>query len=89
MARHSTDRRTFLKASLCASTAFAIPTIIPSSAFGANERIITGHIGVGGRGGGNLRSGGGQRDSFSADRMLVGRRRSGHRPKGWICPRVT
>jgi predicted dehydrogenase len=56
MALRSAERRTFLKTSLGASAVFAIPTIIPSTAFGANERIITGHIGVGGRGGGNLRS---------------------------------
>ncbi|MDP7206078.1 MAG: twin-arginine translocation signal domain-containing protein, partial [Pirellulaceae bacterium] len=43
---HSSSRRTFLKTSLAASTAFTFPSIIPSTAFGANERIVTGHIGV-------------------------------------------
>jgi predicted dehydrogenase len=33
---------------------FAVPTIIPARAFGANERITTGHIGLGGQGMGNL-----------------------------------
>jgi predicted dehydrogenase len=49
------SRRRFLKQSAAlASTAFAVPYIIPSSAFGANEKIVTGHIGVGGQGNGNL-----------------------------------
>ncbi len=34
----------------------AIPTIIPSRVFGANERVVTGHVGVGGRGLENLRA---------------------------------
>ncbi len=33
----------------------AAPLYVPARAFGANERILTGHIGMGGRGGGNLR----------------------------------
>lgn len=37
-----------------ASTAFAAPYYIPARAFGANERIVTGHIGVGGQGNANL-----------------------------------
>lgn len=44
-------RRTFLAA---AASAFAAPYIIPSSAFGANERIVTMHVGVGGQGTANL-----------------------------------
>lgn len=46
-------RRSFLKASSAAAVA---PLFIPQSAFGANERIVTAHIGVGGRGRGNLGS---------------------------------
>jgi predicted dehydrogenase len=42
------DRRKFLAAS--AATAIGFPYFVPSRAFGANERIRTGHIGVGGRG---------------------------------------
>ena len=48
-------RRQFLsQTASVAATALAAPWIIPSSAFGANERIVTGHIGVGGRGNENL-----------------------------------
>src|SRR5678815_2644035 len=48
-------RRSFLQASAAASTLFAAPYFVPARAFGANERIITGHIGVGGRGNENLK----------------------------------
>ncbi len=41
---------------LAASAALAIPTIIPSRAFGANDRITTGHVGLGGQGLDNLRA---------------------------------
>jgi len=34
----------------------AAPTFIPSSAFGANERVVTGHIGVRNQGSGNLKA---------------------------------
>lgn len=44
------SRRSFL----AASAVFAAPYLIPFRAFGANERIVTGHIGVGGQGLGNL-----------------------------------
>jgi predicted dehydrogenase len=44
------SRRSFL----AASTVFAAPYFIPIRAFGANERIVTAHIGVGGQGTGNL-----------------------------------
>ncbi len=55
MTRPANTRRRFLKQSAAlASTAFAAPYFIPSSAFGANEKIVTGHIGVGGQGNGNL-----------------------------------
>ena len=45
------NRRSFLKSTATATTAaIAIPTIIPQSAFGANERLNMGLIGCGGRG---------------------------------------
>ena len=49
-------RRGFLKTA-GRGTAFllAAPAFIPSRAFGANERVVTGHIGVGGQGMGNMR----------------------------------
>lgn len=50
----SRSRRSFLKTSLAASAVFAVPTIIPSCAFGANERIVTAHVGMGGQGKANL-----------------------------------
>jgi predicted dehydrogenase len=50
--RQSVSRRQFLAA---AAGTFAAPYIIPSTAFGANERIVTGHIGVGGQGNSNLK----------------------------------
>src|SRR5688572_3957589 len=49
-------RRRFLKTTLAASTLFAAPTIIPSSALGKDgavapsERIVVGGIGIGNRG---------------------------------------
>ena len=51
----SFNRRRFIKTAAAASTLFAVPYYIPASAFGANETILTGHIGVGGQGNGNLR----------------------------------
>lgn len=48
------NRRQFVKASATAAGAFAVPYFVPSTCFGANERVVTGHIGVGGQGGGNL-----------------------------------
>lgn len=54
--RTSLTRRRFLKQSAAASTVFSLPTIIPSSALGADgavapsERIVMGGIGLGGRG---------------------------------------
>jgi predicted dehydrogenase len=47
------SRRQFLVA---ATTTLAAPYIIPSRAFGANDRIVTGHIGVGGQGTSNLKA---------------------------------
>lgn len=55
MTQSKVNRRTFLKGSAAAFGAFAAPYFVPSSAFGANERILTGHIGVGNRGSGNLK----------------------------------
>ncbi|MDP1796918.1 MAG: Gfo/Idh/MocA family oxidoreductase, partial [Planctomycetaceae bacterium] len=51
MSRTNVSRRQFLAA---ASATFAAPYIIPARAFGANERIVTAHIGVGGQGTSNL-----------------------------------
>ncbi len=48
-------RRDFLKTSAAAAGAVAVPYFVPMSAFGANEQINTGHIGLGGQGRGNLR----------------------------------
>lgn len=50
----STTRRQFLGQATAAASAFAAPWIIPASCFGANERIVTGHIGIGGQGNSNL-----------------------------------
>lgn len=51
------DRRSFLKKAGAAGTlAFGFPVIVPSSAFGANERIVLGVIGSGGRGRSLMRS---------------------------------
>ncbi len=49
------NRRRFLKVSAGAASALAVPYFVPSRAFGANDKIATGHIGLGGQGGGNLR----------------------------------
>ncbi len=46
----SLNRRRFL----AAGATVAAPLFIPSRAFGANDRVITAHIGVGGQGTGNL-----------------------------------
>ena len=52
-----TSRRRFLTQSgALAATAFALPYLVPGSAFGANEKIHTGHIGVGRQGMGNLKA---------------------------------
>ena len=55
MSRQHRSRRRFLQQSAAlASTAFAAPLILPAAARGANERLVTGHIGIGGQGRGNL-----------------------------------
>jgi predicted dehydrogenase len=51
MARSDVSRRSFLQAAAAASAVFAAPYYVPSRVFGANERVITGHIGVRNRGG--------------------------------------
>jgi len=48
------NRRSFLATSAAGAASVAAPYFVPASAFGANERIVTGHIGVGGQGRGNL-----------------------------------
>lgn len=50
------NRRGFLRTTGAAVTALSLPTIIPSSAFGANERIALGCIGVGRMGTNNLKN---------------------------------
>ena len=52
------SRREFLKSTAVAGAIFAVPTIVPSSVFGANapsNRITIGSIGLGGMGTGNMR----------------------------------
>lgn len=44
------SRRRFLQTTAAASTVFAVPTLIPQRAFGANERINLGFIGCKNRG---------------------------------------
>lgn len=52
---NSSTRRTFLRqTTAAAAVGMALPTFIPARVFGANERIHTGHIGLGGQGRGNL-----------------------------------
>ena len=46
------SRRTFLQAATGAAVA---PYFVPRRAFGANDRILTGHIGLGGQGMGNFK----------------------------------
>lgn len=52
--RSSLSRRRFLQTTAAASALFAAPSFVPSRAFGANERIALGHIGVKNRGMQNL-----------------------------------
>jgi predicted dehydrogenase len=49
-----TSRRQFVKAFGATAGAMIAPLYIPSSVFGANERIVTGHIGTGGQGRGDM-----------------------------------
>ena len=47
-------RRRFLKTAAAASFLTAAPLFVPARAFGASERVRTGHIGLGGQGKSNL-----------------------------------
>lgn len=50
-----TTRRSFLgRTSAAMAAAMGAPMVLPQRAFGANEKIVTGHIGTGGMGRGNL-----------------------------------
>ncbi|MCA9111375.1 MAG: Gfo/Idh/MocA family oxidoreductase [Planctomycetaceae bacterium] len=51
----SVSRRQFLKTSVAASSVFAAPWIVPSTCFGANDRVVVGSIGVRNQGSGNLK----------------------------------
>ena len=53
--KQTINRRAFLKGSTFAAAAIGMPAIIPATAFGANEKIAIGCIGVGGMGTGNMR----------------------------------
>lgn len=48
------SRRQAMKKAAAATVLTTAPLFIPQRAFGANERVITGHIGLGSRGRGNL-----------------------------------
>ncbi|MGD9853700.1 MAG: Gfo/Idh/MocA family protein [Planctomycetaceae bacterium] len=48
------SRRSFLKSSAAAAGSIAAPLYVPSTVFGANERIVTGHIGTGEQGRGDM-----------------------------------
>jgi len=50
------NRRDFLKTAAAAAGALAAPNLIPATAFGANNKIALGCIGVGGMGTGNMRN---------------------------------
>jgi predicted dehydrogenase len=72
----STNRRQFLKSTLVASA----PLFVPASAFGANERLNIGVIGVAGRGGANLAAMGGENvvALCDADRNRLAAAHKGH-----------
>ncbi len=50
----ASHRRTFLKQAAGALAVGAAPYLLPSQALGANNRVVTGHIGTGGQGTSNL-----------------------------------
>ena len=50
------SRRCFLKSSAAAAAAVSLPTIIPASAFGANDKVTLGCIGLGIQGMGNMQT---------------------------------
>jgi len=54
--RREAIKKTTIGLAGLAATNFIAPTFVPASAFGANQRITTGHIGVGGQGTGNLKN---------------------------------
>jgi predicted dehydrogenase len=53
---HPINRRDFVKSSSAAVAAMGLPSIVPAAAFGANDKITLGCIGVGGMGTGNMKS---------------------------------
>ena len=50
------NRRDFLKSTTAIVATLGVPNIIPASAFGANDKIALGCIGVGGMGTGNMKN---------------------------------
>src|SRR5215208_1796523 len=50
LSRSTVSRRRFLQTTAAASAVFAAPLVVPSRAFGANERINLGFVGVKNRG---------------------------------------
>ena len=56
VSRPSIGRRDFLVGATATGLAGLAPAFVPATAFGANERVVTGHIGVGGQGRGNLKA---------------------------------
>jgi len=50
------NRRNFLKTSLTAAAAISLPNVVPSSVFGANDKVVMGCIGLGIQGRGNMRA---------------------------------
>ena len=48
------SRRSFLKTSAVAASALAAPNLIPASAFGANNKVVMGCIGLGVMGMGDM-----------------------------------
>ncbi|MCA9268504.1 MAG: Gfo/Idh/MocA family oxidoreductase, partial [Planctomycetales bacterium] len=85
MPKLALNRRTFLQQSAAASSALALPYFVPSSAFGANEKIITGHVGVGGQGNSNLGGFGstiGAVCDVDANRLAAAVKKTGAKPYG-------
>ncbi len=50
------SRRDFLKSSAAAAAAVSLPTIIPATAFGANDKVTLGCVGLGIQGMGNMQT---------------------------------
>jgi predicted dehydrogenase len=48
------SRRRFIRTAAAAGAAVSLPYYVPSTAFGANDRVVTGHIGVRNQGTANL-----------------------------------